>query len=153
VLKAVKVRLYPTTEQEIALAKSFGCARWYYNYALNACIQHYEETGKSLKLSVYKAYLPQLKVEHPWLKEDCYSAVLQCVAINLNKAYTNFFEGRAKFPRFKAKHHKQSIQYPQNVKVVGDCLEVPKVGVVKAVFHRPIEGKLIPLLSLSGYSE
>jgi len=142
VLKAVKVRLYPTTEQEISLAKSFGCARWYWNYALNACIQHYEQTGKSLKISVYKAYLPQLKVEHPWLKEDCYSAVLQCVAINLNKAYTNFFEGRAKFPKFKSKHHKQSIQYPQNVKVVGDCLDVPKIGVIKAVFHRPIEGKV-----------
>jgi len=142
VLKAVKVRLYPTSEQEIALAKSFGCARWYWNYALNACIQHYSETGKSLKLSVYKAYLPQLKVEYPWLKEDCYSAVLQCVAINLNKAYANFFEGRAKFPRFKSKHHKQSIQYPQNVKIVGDCLEVPKIGVVKAVFHRLIEGKI-----------
>lgn len=141
-LKAVKVRLYPTAEQEIALAKSFGCARWYWNYALNACIQHYEQTGKSLKLSVYKAYLPDLKVEHPWLKEDCYSAVLQCVAINLNKAYTNFFEGRAKFPSFKSKHHKQSIQYPQNVKVVGECLEVPKIGVIKAIFHRPLEGKL-----------
>ncbi|BAY48274.1 transposase, IS605 OrfB family protein [Scytonema sp. HK-05] len=141
-LKAVKVRLYPTTEQEIALAKSFGCARWYWNYALNACIQHYSQTGKSLKLSLYKAYLPQLKVEYPWLKEDCYSAVLQCVAINLNKAYANFFEGRAKFPRFKSKHHKQSIQYPQNVKVVGDCLEVPKIGVIKAVFHRPIEEKV-----------
>ncbi len=141
-LKVVKVRLYPTTEQEIALAKSFGCARWYWNYALNACIQHYSETGKSLKISVYKAYLTQLKKEYPWLKEDCYSAVLQCVAINLNKAYSNFFEGRAKFPKFKSKHHKQSIQYPQNVKVVGDCLEVPKIGVIKAVFHRPIEGKL-----------
>jgi putative transposase len=142
VLKAVKVRLYPTTEQEIALAKSFGCVRWYWNYALNACIQYYEETGKSLKLSVYKAYLPQLKVEHPWLKEDCYSAVLQCVAINLNKAYTNFFEGRAKFPRFKSKHHKQSIQYPQNIKVTRDCLDVPKIGVIKAIFHRLIEGKV-----------
>jgi putative transposase len=142
VLKAFKVRLDPTTEQQEALAKSFGCARWYWNYALNACIQHYEETGKSLKLSVYKAYLPQLKVEYPWLKEDCYSAVLQCVAINLNKAYSNFFEGRAKFPKFKSKHHKQSIQYPQNVKVVEDCLEVPKIGIVKAVFHQPIAGKI-----------
>jgi putative transposase len=142
VLKAIKIRLYPTSEQEISLAKSFGCARWYWNYVLNACIQHYSETGKTIKLSVYKAYLPKLKVEHPWLKEDCYSAILQCVAINLNKAYTNFFEGRAKFPRFKSKYHKQSIQYPQNVKVVGDCLEVPKIGVIKAVFHRPIQGKV-----------
>jgi len=142
VLKAVKVRLYPTTEQEVALSKSFGCARWYWNYALQQSIQHYEQTGKALKLSVYKAYLPALKIEHPWLKEDCYSAVLQCVAINLNKAYANFFEGRAKFPNFKSKHHKQSIQYPQNVKVAGDLLDVPKIGVIKAVFHKPIEGKL-----------
>ncbi|MCB8750868.1 helix-turn-helix domain-containing protein [Planktothrix agardhii] len=50
-LKATKVRLYPTSEQELALAKSFGCARWYWNFALNAYIQHYQETGKSLKLA------------------------------------------------------------------------------------------------------
>jgi putative transposase len=142
VLKAVKVRLYPTSKQQVALAKSFGCARWYWNYALNACIQHYEQTGQFLKLNVYKAYLPALKKENPWLKEDCYSSVLQCVAINLNKAYTNFFAGRAKFPKVKSKHHRQSIQYPQNVKVVGQLLSIPKIGDVKAVFHRPIEGTL-----------
>lgn len=141
-LQAIKVRLYPTIEQQIALSKSFGCARWYWNYALNACIQHYEETGKSLKFSIYKGILPQLKVEHPWLKQDCYSSVLQCVAINLDRAYKNFFEGRTKFPKFKSKLDKQSIQYPQNVTVVGDCLNIPKIGVIKAVFHRPIEGKL-----------
>jgi putative transposase len=141
-LKAVKVRLYPTVEQQLALSRSFGCARWYWNFALNACIQHYQETGKSLKLSVYKGMLPQLKKEHPWLKEDCYSAVLQCVAINLNKAYTNFFQGRAKFPRYKSKHGKQSIQYPQNVTIALSCLRVPKIGEIKAVFHREIIGTI-----------
>ncbi|HEY9872391.1 MAG TPA: RNA-guided endonuclease TnpB family protein [Candidatus Obscuribacterales bacterium] len=142
VLKAVKVRLYPTSEQELVLARSFGCARWYWNYALNACVQHYQETGESLKLATYKGMLPQLKKEYPWLKENCYSAVLQCVAINLNKAYKNFFEGRAKFPRFKSKHHLQSIQYPQNVSVREGKLVVPKIGEVKAVFHREITGTI-----------
>ena len=141
-LKAVKVRLYPTAEQQVTLSKSFGCARWYWNYALNACIQHYEETEKALKLAAYKGMLPQLKKEFPWLKEDCYSAVLQCVAINLNKAYTNFFQGRAGFPRFKSKQGKQSIQYPQNVTVKGDKLVVPKIGELKAVFHRKIAGTI-----------
>ncbi len=126
----------------MTLSKSFGCARWYWNQALNACIQHYKQTGKSLKLAVYKGMLPQLKRENPWLKEDCYSAVLQCVAINLNKAYTNFFAGRAKHPRFKSKHSKQSIQYPQNVKMVGTCLKVPLIGEIKAVFHRQITGTI-----------
>jgi putative transposase len=56
-------------------------------------------------------------------------------------AYRNFFEGRAKYPRFKAKKNKQSIQYPQSVKVVDGCLKFPgRVGVVKAKLHRPIEG-------------
>ncbi|HBL11105.1 MAG TPA: transposase [Cyanobacteria bacterium UBA11162] len=141
-LKAIKVRLYPTPEQELILAKSFGCARWYWNFALNACIQHYQETGNGLKLAVYKGMLPQLKKEHPWLKENCYSAVLQCVAINLNKAYTNFFAGRAKHPRFKSKLRLQSIQYPQNVTVKGDNLCVPKIGGIKAVFHREIRGTI-----------
>lgn len=139
-LKAIKVKLYPTAEQQVALSKSFGCARWYWNYALNACIQHYQETGKTLKLATYKGMLPQLKKDFPWLKEDCYSAVLQCVAINLNKAYTNFFQGIAKFPRFKSKPDKQSIQYPQNVTVKNDLLCVPKIGEIKAVFHREITG-------------
>ncbi|NER21983.1 MAG: IS200/IS605 family element transposase accessory protein TnpB [Symploca sp. SIO1C2] len=141
-LTAIKVRLYPTTSQQIALAKSFGCARWYWNFALNACIQHYQETGTSLKLAAYKGMLPNLKKEYPWLKEDCYSAVLQSVALNLNKAYKNFFEGRAKFPKFKSKHHKQSIQYPQNVSVAGDILNVPKIGKIKTVFHRAVVGKI-----------
>ncbi|MHC5778085.1 RNA-guided endonuclease InsQ/TnpB family protein [Nostoc sp.] len=141
-LKAIKVRLYPTTEQQTALSKSFGCARWYWNYALNACIQHYDQTGKSKSLSIYKGLLPQLKVEYSWLKQDCYSSVLQCVAINLDKAYKNFFDGRAKFPKFKSKFDKQSIQYPQSVTVVGDKLKIPKIGEVKAVFHRPIKGTI-----------
>jgi putative transposase len=142
VLKAIKVRLYPTTEQQVALSRSFGCARWYWNYALHACTTHYQETGKTLKLAAYKGMLPQLKKEFPWLKEDCYSAVLQCVAINLNKAYTNFLSRRARFPRFKSKQGKQSIQYPQNVTLKGDLLCVPKIGEIKAVFHREISGTI-----------
>jgi len=58
-------------------------------------------------------------------------------------AYKNFFEGRAKYPRFKAKKNKQSIQYPQSVKVVEGCLKFPgSVGLVKARIHREIEGTI-----------
>jgi len=60
----------------------------------------------------------------------------------LDKAYKNFFEGRAKFPIFKSKHHKQSIQYPQSVTVKGEYLKVPKIGEIKAVFHREVTGKI-----------
>jgi putative transposase len=142
--KAVKVRLYPTLEQQQLLSQHFGCARWWWNYALNKSIETYKETGKSLGQSALNAFLPQLKKteETQWLSEY-YSQVLQAVTLNLTTAYKNFFAGRAKFPRFKSKHGKQSIQYPQSVKVIGKALKLPgKVGTVKAKIHRAIVGTI-----------
>jgi putative transposase len=58
---AIKVRLYPTLEQQILLSGHFGCARWWWNYALNKSIETYKETGKSLNQSALNAFLPKLK--------------------------------------------------------------------------------------------
>lgn len=142
--KAVKVRLYPTPEQQVLLSQHFGCARWWWNYALNKSIETYKETGKSLGQSALNAFLPQLKKaeETLWLSE-CYSQVLQATTLNLTTAYKNFFAGRARFPRYKSKHGKQSIQYPQNVKVFEGLVQFPgKVGKIKAKLHRNIEGTI-----------
>ncbi|WP_156093133.1 helix-turn-helix domain-containing protein, partial [Planktothrix serta] len=43
--KAVQVRLYPTAWQKARLAQTFGCSRWWWNYALNKSIQVYQDTG------------------------------------------------------------------------------------------------------------
>ena len=142
--QAIKVRLYPTTEQQEILTQHFGCSRWWWNYALNLCIETYKATGKGLNQVALNKILPKLKKEKEteWLSE-CYSQVLQATTLNLTTAYKNFFEGRAKYPRFKAKKNRQSIQYPQSVKIVGDCLKFPgRVGTVKAKIHRPIEGAI-----------
>ena len=142
--RAVKVRLYPTSEQEMRLAQHFGCARWWWNYGLNKSIETYRDTGKGLGRSALNALLPKLKKDEgtAWLGE-CYSQVLQAVTLNLTTAYKNFFDGRARFPRFKNKHGKQSIQYPQNVQVIDGAVKLPgKVGTVKAKIHRSIEGTI-----------
>ncbi|HAG85112.1 MAG TPA: transposase, partial [Cyanobacteria bacterium UBA12227] len=142
--KAAKVRIYPTPEQQVLLSQHFGCARWWWNYALNKSIETYKETGKSLGQSALNAFLPKLKKaeETAWLAE-CYSQVLQATTLNLTTAYKNFFAGRARFPRYKSKHGKQSIQYPQNVKVFDGFVQFPgKVGKVKARLHRQIEGTI-----------
>jgi len=136
--KAIKVRLYPTPEQEVCLAQHFGCARWWWNFGLNKSIETYRNTGKGLGRNALNALLPALKKseETIWLA-DCYSQVLQAVTLNLTTAYKNFFEGRARFPRFRSKHGRQSIQYPQNVQVIGSCLKFPgRVGTVKAKIDR-----------------
>jgi putative transposase len=59
--KIVKARLYPTDAQCHYLAQSFGCARWWWNYALNKSIEVYKETGKGLGQSALNALLPGLK--------------------------------------------------------------------------------------------
>ncbi|MGF1672928.1 MAG: RNA-guided endonuclease InsQ/TnpB family protein [Rivularia sp. (in: cyanobacteria)] len=160
--KVVQVRLYPSQEQQIQLAQAFGCARWWWNYALNKSIETYKETGKGLTRAALNAFLPRLKKAEDtiWLA-DCYSQVLQATTLNLTTAYKNFFEKRAGFPKFKSRHGKQSIQYPQNVKIVdGESVagngfrsgklmnsksnvKLPgNIGILKAKIHRLIEGKI-----------
>lgn len=142
--QAVKVRLYPTTEQQIILAQHFGCSRWWWNYGLSLCIETYKATGKGLGQTALNAFLPKLKKqeETKWLAE-CYSQVLQATTLNLTTAYKNFFDKKARYPRFKSKKDRQSIQYPQSVTVINGNLKFPgRVGIVKAKIHRPIEGTI-----------
>jgi putative transposase len=140
--QAYKFRIYPKPLQEISLAKSFGCTRWFWNYSLNLCKETYATTRKGLSRSYIQGLLPNLKKEYPWLS-DCYSQCLQVVALNLSTAYKNFFEKRAKLPRFKSKHGRQSISFPQGVKFEDDYLKLPgKVGKVYCRRHRDMKGTI-----------
>ncbi len=98
------------------------------------------EDGSSVP-SLTLCYLRALK-ELPWLKTDCYSQVLQATSKHLEQALKNWFEGRAKKPRFKAKSNRQSISFPQNVKVLGSQIKVPKVGLIDAIITKEIEGTI-----------
>ena len=139
---AYKFRVYPTSEQQVALAKSFGCCRWFWNYSLNLCQETYKVSGKSLSRGAIQGLLPALKKEYPWLT-DAYSQCLQYVALNLSCAYKNFFELRAGFPKFKSKHGRQSISYPSNVKLDGDYIKLPgKIGKVYCKQDRKFDGPL-----------
>ncbi|MBF2058041.1 MAG: IS200/IS605 family element transposase accessory protein TnpB [Cyanobacterium sp. T60_A2020_053] len=142
-LKAVKVQLYPNHKQAEKLSQVMGSARWFWNYALNLCNETYKQTGKGLGRTAINKELPLLKKaeETAWLG-DCYSQVLQSVTLNLTKAFMNFFDKRAKYPRFKSYHGKQSCQYPQNVKIVDGCLKIPQLGLVKASIHRIFDGEI-----------
>ncbi len=139
--KGYKYRIYPNTEQQIALAKSFGCCRWFWNHSLNLCQKTYKATGKGLSRGYIQGLLPGLKKEYPWLT-DAYSQCLQVVALNLSTAYKNFFDKKTRLPRFKSKHGRQSISYPANVKFEGDYLKLPKIGLVYCVRHRDFEGTI-----------
>jgi putative transposase len=140
-LKAFKYRIYPTSEQSVLLAKSFGCVRWFYNYALNLTSETYEQTGKGLSRNEIINLLPSLKKEYEWLTEAP-SQVLQQAALNLSSAFLNFFEGRAKYPNFKKKQNRQSIRFPQGFKFKDNILTLPKIGEVYCKVSRQPKGTL-----------
>jgi putative transposase len=140
--QAQKVRIYPTDEQKQQLAGAMGCSRWWWNFALNKSIETYKETGKGLSRAGLNALLPNLKQENEWLKTEVYSQSLQQTSLNLSRAFINFFEKRARFPRYKSKHGKQSVGFPQSVKIIDDWIKLPKIGLVKAVFDRRYVGTI-----------
>ena len=135
---AYKFRIYPSKQQETLILRTFGCARYVYNYYLNQRIQAYKNTGKSPSRFEQDKDLTNLKKqgETAWLREVDKCA-LQNSLRHLDRAYQNFFHSvncgaHVGFPRFKSKRNRhQSYQTNSNIKVFDDCVQLPKLGKVK----------------------
>lgn len=142
-LDVLKVRIYPNKEQKIALAKSFGCSRFVWNFYLNKTSVQYQETGIGLTYCQMAKDLTQLKKVsgYEWLQEPT-AAVLQQSLKNLETAFKNFFSLRARFPNFKSRHSKQSIRFPESCSIKNGGLKLPKLGIVKASLSKSINGKI-----------
>ena len=110
--RAYQYRVYPTDEQKHLLARTFGCARFVYNWALRLRTDAYYKENKRIGYHETSALLTQLKQqeEYAWLTEVS-SVPTQQALRHLDKAFRNFFEGRAKYPTFKKKRNQQSAEY------------------------------------------
>lgn len=144
--KAIKVRLYPTTEQADLLNRQFGSVRFVYNTGLRIMSHRYKRRGQSLSAKHdIKKLLPVAKKsrKYSWLKEAD-SIALQQACINLDQAFQRFFDPKQKagYPRFKSKRGKQSSYHCVGVKSGDNWIKVPKLGPIKARIHRPMDGKL-----------
>ena len=141
--KAYKFRIYPNKEQQSRLTVQFGHTRFVYNYFCHLREQHYKTTGKGLNRYDTIKMLTGLKrlPAFNWLKEAD-SQILQQSLIDLDRAHINFFAGRAEYPRYKCKRGKQAVRYPQRFWIEDGHVYIPKVGKVRIVIHRPIEGKM-----------
>lgn len=138
-----KYRIYPNQEQQGKLAVQFGHARFVYNLYLGVRSDYYKATGKSASYMDCTNDLTQLKnePEHIWIKEAD-SQVLQQSLKDLDAAFTRFFKGLGDYPKFKKRHGKQSIRYPQRFKLDDNRIYLPKVGWTKINLHRPIRGNM-----------
>ena len=143
-LRAYKYRIYPTNEQKALFAKTFGCCRFVYNWALNLKITAYKERKETLG-NVYLTNLmkSELKAEHDWLKE-VNSQSLQSALRNLDTAYANFFRNTKAvgFPKFKSRKSGQSFLCPQHCSIdfAKGTITIPKAKDIPAVLHRKFKG-------------
>lgn len=143
-LRAYKYRIYPTEEQKVLFAKTFGCCRFVYNWALNLKIEAYKQDKKSVAYKeVQDRMVNELKKENQWLTEVNSQALLNSIH-NLDTAYKNFFRDThaVGFPKYKSRKSKQSFQCPQhcNVDFVKGTITIPKAKDIPAVLHRRFKG-------------
>jgi len=110
-MKAIKIKLYLSSEQVSYINNLIGCSRFVYNNCLAYKIQKYNEEKISIGFGELGKFLTNLKSEHAWLK-DVHSKVLQQSLINLEYSYKNFFKNGMGFPNFKKKNQKQSCRFP-----------------------------------------
>ena len=145
-LRATKVRIYPTAEQADFLNRQFDAVRFAWNKALAIKTHYYRVRNQNL--SPRKHLKPLLATakksrKYSWLK-NADSIALQQAIINLDTAFQNFFNPKleARFPRFKSKRGKQSSYHCMSVTVGENWIKVPKCLPLKARVHREITGKV-----------
>ena len=146
IYKSYKFRLLPKEEQIPMLEKHFGCTRFVFNYFLKEKQEHYLNNKKTLNYNNCASALTVLKQseEFKWLTE-VNSQSLQAALKNLETAYGNFFNKKAKFPRFKSKKCKNSFNIPQSVYLTDNCVQIPKFtksNKLKFIKHRQVKGKI-----------
>ena len=136
--RGLKYRIYPNTEQQVLFAKTFVCCRKVWNLMLSDKVNSYNETG-----SFGKQTPAMYKEDFPFLKEVD-SLALCNVQLNIQQAFTNCFskerKSKTKFPKFKSKNKSKKSYTTNNnknsIRIEGNFVKLPKVGLVKIKLHR-----------------
>ena len=155
--KAFKYRIYPSTEQEILINKTFGCVRFVYNRMLANRMETYEQFKDDKEALKQQKYLlpADFKKEFEWLKEVD-SLSLANAHLNLQTAYRNFFRNQSVgFPKFKSKHHDKKSYTTNNqggtIRLMDSkTIRLPKLKDVRIKLHRPLpKGSVIKSATIS----
>lgn len=113
-LRAVKIRLYPTKTQETQINKLLGCYRVVYNQTLARKIESYKTNKTTENLTTLGSYFHHDLLNNPefeWLKEQNTKVLKQSI-MDMLTAYKNFFTKHTGYPKFKSKHdNKQSCRF------------------------------------------
>ena len=129
--KSFKVRIYPNQKQIQLIEKTFGCARYVYNYMLKFKQKAYNIFKLKLNYIKTSSILTKLKQRKSWLCEVDAVALQQCLR-DLDASYIKFFNGSG-YPNFKSKRGKNSYRTNNKLKLDQDnkMIRIPKVGWIK----------------------
>ncbi len=140
-LSAFKYRIYPRQEQEMRLNRSLLWLCYLYNNLKAEELRRYREEHRSTSLTAFRALALDAR-KHDEELQEVHSQAVQNVGDRIHRAFRNFFEGRARFPRWKKPHRYGSLTYPQS----GFSLNPEKglllsgLGYVRIFVHRPLLG-------------
>ena len=126
--------------------QSAGGKRWIFNHGLERRDKAYKDHGITISYYQQNNELVGLKQEYPWL-EDIHSQVLQQGLKDLDRAFQHFFRKVKQginpgYPRFKKKGVSESFRYPQGVRVEDSKVYLPKIGWVRFIKTREIQGTI-----------
>lgn len=155
-IKSITIRLKPTKEQEILMNRSVGVARFSYNWGLAKWQEVYKEGHKPNGKKIKKIFNNTIKKqeEYKWLYEVSGQATTQAFS-DLQLAFNQFFQGKAKYPRFKTKRRSRQSFYVRydRMNIKDNTVNIEKVGRVEFTtnYHIPILDKYInPRCSYDG---
>ena len=143
--KGYRYRIYPAKTQIVLLTRFFGCCRFVYNFFLDLRKNTYLLEKQNISQYECMRYATVLKDEYPWLA-DCDSMAIQESIKDMNKAFVNFFEKRAGYPRFHKKTSAQSYRTRNQsnvIRIEGSCITLPKIGKLKARISRLPRGRIL----------
>lgn len=144
--RGYKFRLYPNKTQKELIDNTIDACRFVWNKLLAEREEHYEITGE---------YLHNDYVDLMWgvdstminsFLHDVNAKSLQMTRMNLDNAYNRFFKKKSNKPKFKSRfaRHQSFPTYNNNgsIKIIGKKIQLPKIGQVKFVQSRDIDGEI-----------
>ena len=135
--RSFKYRIYPTAQQTLLIAKTFGCCRKIWNLMLNDKLQEYR-AGRKMSRQTPAQY----KNDHPYLKEVDSMALIN-VQLHLEEAFRSYFlQPRKGLPKHKTRK-RSPRKYTtnlirNNIEIGRNWIKLPKMGKVRAKIHRAL---------------
>ena len=142
-VRGFQYRFYPTHEQTQMLARTFGCVRYVYNWALRVRTDAWFKKQQRVGYAKTSAMLTQLKhtPECEWLNEVSSVACQQSLR-HLQDAFVNFWEKRAAYPGFKKRRNRQSAEFTKAAFTWdGQTCSISKLGNLKIRWSRRFSGQ------------